>query len=193
LAAGTFSSSVALAARSEPRPVQQRCAQRSGGAHWPALGRQIDRLFRLGYRCAFQGLRLYWNLAHPATHGALVALWYRGEILIIQNSYVPFRSLPGGSLQRHESGRAAAVRELREEVGIAARAEDLVPVVDIVHEWEGKRDHVEIFELELAARPTVTLDNREVIAAQFHQPEAALAMPLFPPVRLAIERHRQQS
>jgi 8-oxo-dGTP diphosphatase len=153
------------------------------------VGARTDWLFRLGYRCAFQALRIYWNVAHPATHGALVALWYRGEILLIQNSYVAFRSLPGGSLERHESARSAAVRELREEVGIAARAEDLVPVVDLVHEWEGKRDHVEIFQLELAAPPTIVMDNREVIAAGFHRPEAALALPLFPPVRLAIERH----
>lgn len=154
------------------------------------MKRALDRLFRLGYRCAFQGLRVYWNVAHPATHGALVALWHEGQILLVQNSYVPFRSLPGGSVKRGESAVAAAVRELREEVGIHARPADLVPVVDVVHQWEGKRDHVEIFELALATRPKVTVDHREVVAADFYSPATALALPLFPPIRLAIERHR---
>ena len=149
----------------------------------------LDRLYRVGYRCAFQALRLYWNLAHPRTHGALVALWHGGEILLVQNSYVGFRSLPGGSVKTGETARAAAIRELREEVGIRASEVDLRPVVDLVHEWEGKQDHVEIFELSLTTRPVVAVDNREVVAASFHQPDAALALPLFPPIRLAIERH----
>jgi 8-oxo-dGTP diphosphatase len=149
----------------------------------------IDRLHRLGYRLAFQTLRLYWRIAQPDTHGALVALWHRGEVLLVQNSYLSFRSLPGGSIKRRESARAAAVRELREEVGIVARADELVPVVDTVHHWGGKHDHVEIFQLELPDRPRVAVDNREVIAAEFVRPAVALSLPLFPPVRLAIERH----
>jgi 8-oxo-dGTP diphosphatase len=155
-----------------------------------ALTAVLDGVARTGYRCAFQTLRLYWRVAHPATHGALVALWHRGEVLLVQNSYLPFRSLPGGSVKRHETARAAAVRELREEVGIEARPGDLVPVVDVVYEWAGKHDHVEIFELALAERPAVAIDRREVVAADFCRPAVALSLPLFPPVRMAIERHR---
>jgi 8-oxo-dGTP diphosphatase len=155
-----------------------------------AVASRWDRLLRLGYRGAFQALRLYWGLVHPETHGALVALWHRGEVLLVQNSYLAFRSLPGGSIKRGESARAAAVRELREEVGIDARPEDLVQVVDVRHAWIGKLDHVEIFELVVAERPRVAIDQREVVAADFCRPAVALSLALFPPVRMAIERHR---
>ena len=89
-------------------------------------------------------------------------------------------------MNRGETGRQAAIRELREEVGIVARPEDLVAVVDEVHEWEGKRDHVEICELELGQRPAFAVDNREVVSAGFYPPERALALPLVPLIRRAI-------
>jgi 8-oxo-dGTP diphosphatase len=148
----------------------------------------IDFAYRMAYRCAYRLLRIYWRVAHPSTHGALVALWCDGQLLLVQNSYVPFRSLPGGSVHRHESARDAAVRELREEVGIDARPEDLRQVVDEVHEWEGKSDHVVIFELTLPDRPVIKIDNREVVSAEFCSPERALELPLFPLIRHAIAR-----
>jgi 8-oxo-dGTP diphosphatase len=149
----------------------------------------VDWVFRLGYRCAYQALRVYWRVARPTTHGALVALWCGGEILLVQNSYVKFRSLPGGVVNRGETGRQAAIRELREEVGIVARHEDLVAVLDEVHEWEGKRDHVEIFALELAQKPAFAVDNREVVSADFVSAARALELPLFPLIRKAIAKH----
>jgi 8-oxo-dGTP diphosphatase len=149
----------------------------------------IDFAYRLAYRCAYQALRVYWRVAHPTTHGALVALWCDGELLLVQNSYVNFRSLPGGAVNRGETGRQAAIRELREEVGIVARQEDLVAVVDEVHEWAGKRDHVEIFALELAQKPAFAVDNREVVSAEFVSVARALELPLFPLIRKAIAKH----
>ncbi len=142
----------------------------------------------MAYRCAYQVLNVYWEIAHPQSHGALVVLWHEGRLLLVQNSYVPFRSLPGGAVRKGEAARDAAVRELREEVGIEAHADQLVPVIDLTHDWYGKKDHVEIFSLELAALPIITVDNREVIHAAFVTPAEAKTLPLFPPIRLAIER-----
>jgi 8-oxo-dGTP diphosphatase len=146
----------------------------------------IDLAHRMAYRWAYRLLRIYWRAAHPRTHGALVALWWQGQVLLVQNSYVSFRSLPGGAVQRNESARAAAVRELREEVGIVIDGANLRPVVDEVHEWEGKLDHVEIFELVVQEQPTIRVDNREVVSAAFYAPERALQLPLFPLIRNAI-------
>ena len=151
----------------------------------------IDLAYRMAYWCAYRVLRVYWRAAHPASHGALVTLWWQGQLLLVQNSYVSFLSLPGGAVGRHESARAAAVRELREEVGIVAREEELLPVVDRVHDWEGKRDHVEIFELTVVQRPEIKVDNREVVSAVFYAPEQALHLPLFPLIRDAIA-HRAE-
>lgn len=148
----------------------------------------VDALFRLAYRLAYRAARLYWRAVHPTTHGALVAVWHGGEILLVQNSYVPYRSLPGGYVRRRESGRAAAVRELAEELGLRVDEAELAPAVEVRHEWEGKRDWVEIFELEPGERPRVEVDRREVVEARFFSPAEALAQDLFPPVRAVVER-----
>jgi 8-oxo-dGTP diphosphatase len=148
----------------------------------------VDLLFRLAYRGAYRMMRAYWAIAHPTTHGALIALWYRGDILLVQNSYVRYRSLPGGYVRTNETSRDAALRELAEETGIRARAEDMRLVLDQWHEWEGKHEHVELFELDLEEPPRLRVDNREVVQAAFFSPERALALELFPPLRQAIEQ-----
>ena len=127
-------------------------------------------------------------MLHPTTHGALVALWHEGRILLVQNSYVPYRSLPGGYVNRHETGRDAAVRELREETGFEVRPFELRLALDQWHKWEGKNEHIEIFELDLKEPINLQVDNREVIEASFVEPEKALAMKLFPPLREVIQR-----
>jgi 8-oxo-dGTP diphosphatase len=149
----------------------------------------VDRLFQLGYICAYRLMRLSWAIRRPVTHGALVALWNDGEVLLVKNSYVRYHSLPGGYLRRGETARQAAVRELAEEIGVRARPDDLRPSIEEQVEWEFKRDHVTIFELEVASRPTVRIDNREVVDARFYSPAQALALDLFPLLRRSIERH----
>jgi 8-oxo-dGTP pyrophosphatase MutT (NUDIX family) len=147
----------------------------------------LDRSFQLAYKVAYRMMRVYWGVRRPATHGALVTLWNQGELLLIQNSYVTYRSLPGGYVGRYETGAEAAVRELREEIGVTARTEQLEKVYDEVKDWEGKRDHVEVFKLELSTRPVVRIDHREVIEAGWYTPARALELDLFPPIRLILE------
>ena len=153
----------------------------------------IDLAFRTLYRVAYRVMRLYWAAFHPRTHGALVALWHDGEILLVHNSYVPYYSLPGGYVRSRETGRDAARRELQEEVGIRIEASELQPVYDAERPWEGKRDRVEIFHLDVPRRPDLRVDNREVIEARFFPPARALELELFPPVRAAIEQRGQRS
>jgi ADP-ribose pyrophosphatase YjhB (NUDIX family) len=148
----------------------------------------IDRAFQLAYVCAYRLMRMYWRVRRPTTHGALVVLWHDGKLLLVRNSYVPYYSLPGGYVAPSESGRVAAIRELAEEVGLAVQPEQLELVLELTHEWEGKHDHVQIFALELSERPAVQVDKREVISAAWVEPEAALALNLFPPLRTVIER-----
>ncbi len=153
----------------------------------------VDRSFQLAYKVAYRLMRVYWGVRRPATHGALVTLWNQGQVLLVQNSYVPYRSLPGGYVGRYETGPEAAVRELREEIGITATTDQLEKVFDEVKDWEGKRDHVEIFTLELESRPDIRIDHREVIAAGWFSPGEALELNLFPPIRMILEeRVRKQ-
>jgi 8-oxo-dGTP pyrophosphatase MutT (NUDIX family) len=148
----------------------------------------IDRLYRVAYRGAYRMMRVYWAVLHPQVHGALVAIWHHGEILLVRNSYVRYYSLPGGYVHRGETGRDAAVRELLEETGIRAAPVDLRLALDHQHNWEGKREHVEIFELEVEAKPVIEVDNREVIEAAFFSPKRALELNLFEPLRRVIEQ-----
>jgi 8-oxo-dGTP pyrophosphatase MutT (NUDIX family) len=149
----------------------------------------VDRGFQLAYRCAYQLMRGYWGVRHPHTHGALVVIRSDGEVLLVRNSYVPYYSLPGGYVRRHETAVQAALRELIEEVGVTASADTLHLAHDETHDWEGKRDHVEIFTLEVAVRPNVVVDHREVVEASWWSPERALTLDLFPPLRHVLEKN----
>jgi 8-oxo-dGTP diphosphatase len=148
----------------------------------------VDRGFQLAYTCAYQLMRVYWRVRHPTTHGALVLLWSKGEVLLVRNSYVPYYSAPGGYVHVGEPPADAVVRELKEEIGFDARASDLTLALDVTHEWEGKLDHVQIFTLDVEKRPSVKVDYREVIAAEWFSREAALKLNLFPPLRTVIEQ-----
>jgi ADP-ribose pyrophosphatase YjhB (NUDIX family) len=159
-----------------------------GGDEGPAEGpTPIDRVFQLGYRVAYRLMRVYWHALRPTTQGALIAVWHAGEVLLVRNSYVPYLSAPGGYVRRKESPTAGAVRELREEVGIEALPEQLVLALDLTHDWEGKRDHVRIYHLDLAQRPRVRIDQREVVQAAWYRPERAVELNVFPPLKRVIE------
>jgi ADP-ribose pyrophosphatase YjhB (NUDIX family) len=153
----------------------------------------IDRLYRVAYRGAYRMMRVYWAVMRPQVHGALVAIWHNGEILLVKNSYVRYYSLPGGYVRRDETGRSAAIRELIEETGIRASASELRLALDQQHDWEGKREHIEIFELEVATKPTIKVDNREVVEATFYMPQKALELELFEPLRKVIQKRVAQS
>ncbi len=159
----------------------------SSGSREPSV---VDRAFQLAYVLAYRLMRTYWKLTRPTTHGTLVTIWNQGEVLLVRNSYVPYYSAPGGYLRSGETSQNAALRELLEETGVAARPEQLKLVFDETHEWEGKHDHVEIFSLDVAERPEIQVDHREVVEASWLSPERALSLDLFPPLRRVIEKRR---
>ena len=153
----------------------------------------VDRAFQLAYVCAYRLMRTYWTIRHPKTHGALVMLWNRGELLLVRNSYVRYYTLPGGYVHASETGRDAALRELKEEVNLTVSADQLVSLLDEKHDWEGKREHIEIFGVELDARPELLIDHREVIEANWFSPERALELELFPPIRRVLSARQKES
>ena len=122
----------------------------------------IDAMFRLAYRSAYQLMRVYWAVRRPLTHGSLVAIWVNERILLVRNSYVRYFSLPGGYVKSGESGKDAAIRELREEIGL--------------------------YQLNLDNEPRIEVDHREVVAAAFYSPSEALGLQLFAPLRQHIEQ-----
>jgi 8-oxo-dGTP pyrophosphatase MutT (NUDIX family) len=143
----------------------------------------VDRCHRLALQVAWRGLVLYWRVFRPDTFGVCVAVWSGGRLLLVRHSYRPGAAIPSGMLHRGEAPEAAAARELREEVGIAASPGGLRAAGQIVSLEHGNRDHLSFFELECSAEPAVNVDGREIVWAAFHTPAEALALDLVPPLR----------
>lgn len=149
--------------------------------------RLSDRVLQFVYLVAYR-LHLVWTfIFRPECHGVWIAVWYRGKVLIIKNAYRNTITLPGGGIDRGEMAEQAAMRELLEEVGIESSPGDLRLWGQYLSHVEYKRDHINLFELELHKCPEIHLDNREVTWADIRSPEEALALPLFPALRAYFE------
>ena len=124
----------------------------------------VDRGYQAVYRSAFWALRAWWFLTRPDQHGALVLVRDANDrVLLIRNSYQPLWSVPGGTVNRGEQPGEAAARELREEMGVSVKADQLIRVAAITLPFRFRRDHVDLFEWRPASLPTFTIDHREVV------------------------------
>ncbi len=141
----------------------------------------VDRFWRLAYRVGFRAARLWWRLRRPAHYGAVVAVWLGDDILVLRQSYRSNPSWPGGGVRAGEHPREAARRELAEELGLDVRPDELALVREVAVCWDFRRERVRIFELRLDAEPRLRIDNREVVAARFVDPQALLAENILPP------------
>jgi 8-oxo-dGTP diphosphatase len=176
---------------------------RSGGVHAPETveqlrfaamaapsrdrARLVDRGVRAALWVAYRILLVGWFVFRPRRRGVFVAVWHRGRLLAIRNSYRNWVALPAGGIERGETPLEAALRELREEVDIDAAPDALRFVREIPARFEFKRDRCSFFELVLAAPIEPHADRREVIWAGFLTPDEALAARLAPPVREYLE------
>lgn len=148
----------------------------------------INALIRVVYRLAHWGLRLLWFIRRPETTGALVAVWCRGRVLLVKNSYRSQLTLPGGYVKAREDRRTTAARELREEVGIQVQPKRLVHAYHGTHLFEHRKDTLDIYELEVDEEPKVRVDDREVVAAEFHSPDEALSLSIVPHLEEYLSR-----
>ena len=147
-----------------------RVNHRDGSRLARACKGAIDRLWQLAFLVAYRLALLWWFVRRPPHRGALVAIWHDGEVLLLRSSYRPGWSMPGGGIARGESARDAAARELSEEVGLVVAAASLHEAQAVELICEHRPNHTTIFELTVAQRPTLRLDNREIVDAAFHRP-----------------------
>jgi 8-oxo-dGTP diphosphatase len=122
-------------------------------------------VLRVGFRCA----RVWWHIRRPRHQGALVAIYVGRDVLLLKSSYRAEWNFPGGSLHPGETPEVAARREMDEEIGLASAA--LIPAGSASGVWDGRRDQVYFFELQLDRMPDLRLDNREIVGARLASPE----------------------
>ncbi len=142
--------------------------------------RLIDAAWRMVFRLGFPVAVSWWRLRRPRHEGVLVAVYVGTALLLLRSSYRIAWNFPGGSVHRDEAPETAARRELAEEIGLLAS--DILPRGTVCGIWDGRRDRVHLFELQLDRLPTLRLDNREIVAARLVPPEELRGMLLTGPV-----------
>jgi len=152
-----------------------------------SAGSILARLHRAALWIAYRGMLAVWFVLRPRRRGVFVAVWHGGRVLAIRNSYRSLLALPAGGMKRGEAPLEAAVRELREEVGLSLPPDALRFACEIESEHEYTRDHCWFFEVDLTRAPRVVPDEREVIWAGFVDVDEALRGRLLPPVRAYLE------
>jgi ADP-ribose pyrophosphatase YjhB (NUDIX family) len=81
----------------------------------------INNILRLGLSALHSLLRLNWRVRRPRTFGAhALALTPDRKVVLVKLRYADGWRLPGGGRAQNEDPRKAALRELREEIGMIA-------------------------------------------------------------------------
>lgn len=92
-------------------------------------------------------LQQYWRVSRPLTAGARVLVVDpAGQVLLVRHTYMKGWYLPGGGVDRGETMRAAAAREIWEEAGIVATGE-LTLFGLYANFKEFKSDHIALYVL----------------------------------------------
>ncbi len=143
----------------------------------------IDTSVQWLFKLAYQLKLLYNQIFYPNAYGVYIAVWAKGKILIIKNSYKSYFTFPCGGIKKDEPAKLAAIRELVEEVNIKTNTKNLRFISSFLSTFENMQDHINLYELHLDKTPEFKIDNREVICGEFIEPEKALEMDLFPVIR----------
>lgn len=139
-----------------------------------------DALWRLLHRVAARLYDARNFVIRPRVTGAVVLVRVGGELLLVRSSYRAWYTVPGGRVGWGEDPLAAALRELAEEVGLAAAPDALRALGEFVVHHSNLEDHVHAFELRLDAPPALRIDSREIVWAGFHAERALASLPLWP-------------
>jgi 8-oxo-dGTP pyrophosphatase MutT (NUDIX family) len=109
---------------------------------------------------------LVWKVVRPHTRGVKIMVFNtNGELALIRNAYgrSDLFVLPGGGVRPFEEPAKAAVREVKEELGLEITKLKLRS--QYLSTSEGKRDEIHLFEA--LAHGTPQLDNFEVEEVRF--------------------------
>lgn len=155
------------------------------------MSRTSDALVRVALRVAASLATTVCFFVRPTVRGAVVLVRHEGRLLLLRFSYRRWLGLPGGRLGRGEEARAGALRELREETGLAPPPEALALVDERVVHHSYIEDHVCFFEWRPEEAPVPEVDRREVVAAEWFPEEALAELPLWPPLAEWVAEQRR--
>lgn len=142
-----------------------------------------NKLAQIFYRLAYQVIQLWFFVARPTVAGVYVAVWHEEKLLVIKNSYKKSITIPCGRIKRGEDSVRAAVRELKEEVGIQLDPRHLTFVGEYTGKFRYAIDVGSFYEIETTKKPLVQPDNREVVWAKFMSLEQIGKLNLNPTVK----------
>ncbi|MBV9943072.1 MAG: NUDIX domain-containing protein [Solirubrobacterales bacterium] len=120
---------------------------------------------RAAVRLAYGGLRTYWFLFRPQIDGVKCVVAHADTILLVRHTYgKPVWDLPGGTVRRRELPRAAARREMNEELG--RRIEDWVDLGELYVNTNHHYDILHLFQARVPDRQ-IDLDLTELAEARW--------------------------
>ncbi|HYD97881.1 MAG TPA: NUDIX hydrolase [Alphaproteobacteria bacterium] len=134
--------------------------------------------------------------AHPVP-AVLAVVWRGGRVLLVRRANPPHAGhwgFPGGRLELGETLAAAALRELREETGVAAAARGVVDALDALTPGADGAPawHYVLVAVACDWRAGEPRAGDDALEAGWFDPDA-LPAPLCPDVAALAERSRPQA
>ena len=151
-----------------------------------------DRMAQLFYKLAYRALLILWFFTRPTVYGVYIAVWYQKNLLIVKNSYKKSFTIPCGQIKRGEDLAEAAVRELHEEVNLKFKKSQLKFVGEYTADHKYATDIGNFFEIKMAEKPPVRIDNHEVVWAHFMPLDQVSALNLNPTVRAWLDSRQSK-
>lgn len=100
------------------------------------------------YKIVRTPLLWYWKIRKIQTRGVRVMLVCQGKLVLVRHWYNSLWVMPGGGIHRHETPEQAAIREIKEELGVNIIQLDYLLGV-YQNKKEGKDDLVYCYVVEI--------------------------------------------
>lgn len=97
-------------------------------------------------------VKWYWKKFNIRTYGVRVMILYDNTFILVRHWYNPLWVMPGGGIKKHETPEQAAIREVKEEIGLEIEQLDYRLGTYSNHK-EGKNDTIHCFVVELDKKP----------------------------------------